>query len=207
MGSRTDPKLYDTPPWCVTALLAHEHFSGDVFDPACGTGSIVKTIKAAGYADYAVEGSDLHDHGFGETGIDFFKITEGQDNIITNPPYGGGLDTEFAIHAAKLCRGKVAILLPLRFLAGGKRIETLHMTYPFARVWILSERPTMYRPGAQVAGGGMIDYAWFVWPALPMRGPSQVRFIEKGFRPGPSYAEQMDMDKAIEIFKSKGGFK
>src|SRR5207244_1529854 len=39
---------YMTPAWVVEALLKKEHIAGQAWEPACGTGNIVKALKTAG---------------------------------------------------------------------------------------------------------------------------------------------------------------
>ena len=79
-------EFYPTPPEATRALLAHESFAGTILEPACGDGSMSRVLAEVG----VVTSSDLHNHGFGTTGVDFIKSnyeTGAFDNVITNPPF------------------------------------------------------------------------------------------------------------------------
>src|SRR4051812_34888845 len=92
----TDPSLcYATPPAVVRQLMLAELFAGDVWEPCCGDGSIARTLAER----YTVHASDLHDHGYGETGRDVFALQHAT-NLVTNPPYG--ILTRFLEHALRI---------------------------------------------------------------------------------------------------------
>lgn len=149
-----------TPPEGTRRLLAVEKFEGNIWEPACGTGDIARELEAAGYDVLA---TDLIDRGHGKGGIDFlldYQTTA--DNIVTNPPYK--FDDEFIWHALNRSRRKVAMLLRLGWITGGRRREFIEKT-PLARVWIFSGRLQMQRGRLPQKGDGktMVDNAWFVW--------------------------------------------
>ena len=73
------PDFYPTPPWATYALMENESFSGDVWECACGDGAMSDVISR--YVP-KVHSSDLYDHGFGETGVDFLKAKSRAANII-----------------------------------------------------------------------------------------------------------------------------
>ena len=56
--------FYPTPPWATRALLAHETFIGNVWEPACGDGAMSRVLADAGLR---VESSDVNDYGFDRT--------------------------------------------------------------------------------------------------------------------------------------------
>jgi biotin carboxyl carrier protein len=60
--------FYPTPPEAIRALLSVEQFDGSIWEPACRDGSISRELTAAGYE---VVSTDISDHGFGASGIDF----------------------------------------------------------------------------------------------------------------------------------------
>src|SRR4249920_1726140 len=81
---------YETPDVAVQALLKTEKLPRDVWEPACGSGNIVRVLRAAGHH---VTATDLYDYGFepnfAKSGIDFLSggfIPMG-GAIVTNPPY------------------------------------------------------------------------------------------------------------------------
>src|SRR5215472_3836795 len=77
---------YFTPEVAVEALLQVETLPEKIWEPACGSGNIVKVLRAHGHTVYA---SDLHDYGCGQPGTDFLTtdaIPPAQA-IVTNPPF------------------------------------------------------------------------------------------------------------------------
>ena len=87
--------FYPTPPWATFALLGNEDFSGEVWECACGDGTMPDVISDFGLP---VISSDRFDHGFGETGHDFLTSTRRASNIITPPFYDAG---NFVAHGLK----------------------------------------------------------------------------------------------------------
>lgn len=77
-------------PEAIRALLARDgariRACGDVWEPACGDGALVREIRGAGIPCVA---SDLIDRGCPDSWLgDFFSIGQSQAGaIITNPPY------------------------------------------------------------------------------------------------------------------------
>lgn len=152
------PDFYPTPPWATFALIDNEKFEGDVWEPACGDGTMSRVIEASGLR---VRSSDLYDRGYGEGGVDFLKSKRRADNIITNPPYNSA--EGFVKAGVKQARRKFALLLRLAFLESANRYNTIFSVTPPSRVWVFSERITFYPAGAEVKGSGTTAYAWFVW--------------------------------------------
>ena len=62
------PDFYPTPRWATAAFIDNEKFHGDVWECACGDGSMSDVILDAGNH---VMSSDLYDRRYGETGHDF----------------------------------------------------------------------------------------------------------------------------------------
>lgn len=149
---------YVEPEWCSLRLFEEESFSGKIYDPCCGFGTIPNAAIKAGLQSY---GSDLVNRGFCGGGTDFLQSTLTADNIVCNPPFN--LAQEFALRALKLAARKVAMIFPVsRLNAARWMLET-----PLKTVWILTPRPSM-PPGHVIAsgqkpGGGTVDYCWAVW--------------------------------------------
>ena len=78
------PDFYPTPRWATFALIDNEKFSSDIWECACGDGTMSKVLKETGCA---VLSSDLYDRGYGEVALDFLTSTRYADNIVTNPPF------------------------------------------------------------------------------------------------------------------------
>ena len=129
------------------------------WEPSCGSGNISTVLTARGYD---VISTDLNDYGFGQTGVDFLQTKkENIDVIITNPPYK--IAEQFVMHALEQAPC-VVMLLRLTFLEGQARGRGMWKQTPLHRVYICSERPSMYKTDHEgTKNGGFVAYAWFVW--------------------------------------------
>jgi hypothetical protein len=78
------PDFFPTPPWATFALIENEKFSGEIWECACGDGTMSRVLAETGQP---VRSTDLYDRGFGESGVDFLTSQSRADNIVTNPPY------------------------------------------------------------------------------------------------------------------------
>lgn len=165
---------YIEPAWCHELLHQVEDFQGEVVDPACGVGTGLKVAADRGHRVLGIDIVDRREHaafGFPLLLGDFAErppIDEA-DNFIGNPPYSYRPDiAEIYIRRCLLrARGKVALLLPVKFLASQGRYDLFTQT-PLTDVRILSSRPSMppgslYVQGLIEAKGGAIDYMWLVW--------------------------------------------
>lgn len=156
--------LYELPPEAVRALLSAEHLPQQIWEPACGPGSIVRVLRATGrdvlatdLVDYGWRGQNCH-------GWDFLSeraLPAHIDAIVTNPPFK--LANEFVAHAIHLCP-KVYMLLRLAFLESTRRSPILDGGH-LARVYVFRNRlPMMHRDGWE---GPKVSnptaFAWFVW--------------------------------------------
>jgi hypothetical protein len=139
------PDFFPTPRWATFALIDNEKFSGEIWECACGDGTMSKVLEETGCA---VLSSDLYDRGYGEVGLDFLTSTRYADNIVTNPPFNCA--EGFVASGVKHARRKFALLLRLAFLEGGNRARTIFSKCPPSRVWVFSERITFYPTGATV---------------------------------------------------------
>lgn len=171
--------LYETPAEAVHALLKVEQLPPCIWEPACGPGSIVRVLRAAGHrvhatdlVDYASPDQDAH-------GRDFLMEREapaGTQAIVTNPPFK--LANEFVAHALDLAP-VVVMLARLAFLEGQRRSTIIDG--PLARVHVFRNRlPMMHRRGqgiveaAKDKATSAIAYAWFVWDRAHS-GPTELR--------------------------------
>ena len=170
------PDFYPTPRWATFALIDNESFQGDIWECACGDGSMSEVLVETGNQ---VKSSDLFDRGYGEIGHDFLKTTRKCQNIITNPPYHSA--EGFMAAALRQAQGKFALLLRLAFLEGGHRAKTIFLPHPPSRVWVFSERITFYPKGDKIAGSGTTAYAWFVWDKNHA-GPTELAWFKPGYK-------------------------
>lgn len=158
--------LYETPAVATEALLRVEKLPEIIWEPACGPGSIVRTLREAGHRVYA---TDLVDYGCpdSESRVDFLMEHNAPTYIgaiVTNPPFK--LANEFVAHGLMLAP-KVVMLLRLAFLEGQGRSQILDSGL-LARVYIFRNRlPMMHRAGrgTKVAktNTSAMAFAWFVW--------------------------------------------
>ena len=173
--ARAASDWYVEPAWCVEALQGVERFTGGCWDPACGGGTIPRTLNGLGVD---CVGSDIVDRGYGSQ-MDFLAVTTralpGLTSIVSNPPYG--IIVPWIEKALSLTTDRVAILARLALLEGRARRDFFTKT-PLARVHVSSRRISM-PPGERMAEmeakGGSIAYAWFVWdhahkPGTPYAG-------------------------------------
>lgn len=168
--------FFPTPAWATFALIDNETFEGDIWECACGNGSMSKVLSETGQR---IESSDLYDRGFGESGIDFLTTRRRATNIITNPPYNAA--EGFVRSGVRSATSKFALLLRLAFLEGANRQRTIFSDCPPSRVWVFSERITFYPEGAVQKGTGTTAYAWFVWDKT---APSQteLKWLKPGYK-------------------------
>lgn len=67
--ARQEHDFHPTPDWVTDCLLRHVAFRGPVWEPCCGNGAIARVVAAHGHEVIA---TDLEDHGFGRSGVDFY---------------------------------------------------------------------------------------------------------------------------------------
>lgn len=164
---------YFTEPWVTRALIAAVNFSPPgkarsetlIWEPACGDGRMAQPLKAAGYT---VVASDIADHGYGETGVDFLSdfmsVNEISPHlvaaIVTNPPFDTvDLFIERALELTRPTKGRVAMLQRHEFDAPRKNHRFFRA--PFAAKLVLHKRPR-WVDGEEKASP-RFPYAWFLW--------------------------------------------
>lgn len=154
------------------ALLEVESFKGSILEPCCGSGAISAILKRE--LDNHVRSQDLHDHGYGTSGIDFLSFEGFQfGNVITNPPYRYA--QEFVERSLDMADNKVAMLLKIQFLEGARRRGMFERT-PLKTVHVFSKRLKIYKEGMESKSSTMMCFAWFVWDHA-YRGPATINWI------------------------------
>lgn len=78
------PDYFPTPAWATFALIDNEKFRGEVWECACGDGSMSRVFETSGHR---VISTDLYERGYGEAGHDFLATRRKATNIVTNPPH------------------------------------------------------------------------------------------------------------------------
>lgn len=174
---RPGSDLYPTEPEYATALFAasaerclawgHPDWRFDLWEPACGDGRLVRMAQHFGLR---VAASDLYDHGFGETGVDFLKTTELRAPVVfTNPPYRKDIDRidlprKFVGHAMRLGAYECWLLCRLGWLESADRFREL-LSFGLAHIWIVDTRKAMWPSGKPPPGKetstAMYNYAWY----------------------------------------------
>lgn len=185
--------LYETPPVAVWALLQHEALPETVWEPACGPGSIVGVLRAAGKRVIA---TDLVDYGCpnSESRRDFLferAAPAGCGCIVTNPPFK---NAEPFVDKARELVPKVAMLLRLAFIESERRRVILDRG-DLARVYVFRNRlPMMHRAGrgTKIAktNSSAMAFAWFVWDRAHS-GPTELRRISWGAEPAATEWDEM----------------
>lgn len=170
------PDFFPTPSWATHALVDNESFQGEIWECACGDGSMSEVLEEAGGR---VISSDLYDRGFGECGHDFLNTKRRAPNIVTNPPYNAA--EGFVRSGLEQANQKFALLLRLAFLEGANRQRTIFSESPPSRVWVFSERITFYPAGAERKGSGTTAYAWFVWDK-DAPGGTELKWFKPGYK-------------------------
>ena len=151
-GKRKKSDFYETPYSMTEQLLEVEKMVGSVLEPARGNGAISRMIGAC-------ESYDL------KTGRNFLKEKRQFNTIITNPPFS--LAQEFILKAKQVATKKIIFLLPLSYLHGKKRYDTIwtDKDFPLARIYVFTRYPllgeTLRQDGKY--NTGMMVYAWYVW--------------------------------------------
>lgn len=149
MGKRKKSDFYETPYSITQQLLEKEQIIGSVLEPACGQGAISSLLHCISY--------DIEK--------DFFTETKQYDVVITNPPFS--LAQEFILKAKQIAKKKIIFFLPLAYLHGKKRYDTIwtDKLFPLARIYVFTRYPMLgekLRKDGKYHTGMMV-YAWYIW--------------------------------------------
>ena len=140
---------YQTPAWVTEALLPHLPACRVIWEPAAGSGKMVRALEAAGYRVHA---TDI------EGGNDFLAgpIERFAGAIVTNPLYARAVDfIERALAAADV----VAMLLRTDFDHAKSR-QHLFQHSACAKKLVLTTRIKWFEDSK---GQPSFNHAWFVW--------------------------------------------
>lgn len=165
LGQRKKSDFYETPYSITEQFLLKGHFDAhqEVLEPACGQGAIVRVLQKLGCSN--ITSYDIEKN--------FLTETVQYDQIITNPPFS--LADEFILKAKEIARDRFAFLLPLSYLHGKRRYDTIwtNKTFPLSRVYVFTRYPMLgdalrddgcYRTG-------MMVYAWYLWEREATHNP------------------------------------
>lgn len=174
---RKESDFYETP-YCLTETFLSADLSWEdlpTLDPCCGKGAIGKVLL-----DEGLSVGNLIEHDIDKDGIDFLSYQNPCPQIISNPPYS--LANEFILHAKEIATERFAFLLPLSYLQGSKRYNTIWKdeTYPLHRVYVFNRFPMMglpLREDGMLEKTGMMALAWYVWENSPKNWP-EIRWLD-----------------------------
>ena len=168
---------YPTPPWVTRALWSHVgEVGGRVWEPAAGEGHMAAALGECPRITQ-IYASDLHP---AETTYmpteDFLADVPGRsmlgiDWIITNPPYA--LGTKFMRRALdRWPRVGVAMLLPINYLSGKERHETIYTDPDWhTSVLIFTQRINMERGVLTRKANSKMCHVWAIWTREPRECP------------------------------------
>jgi hypothetical protein len=147
----------ETPSYALDPLLLHLPWHWHIWEPACGSGRIVRTLRDRGYSAY---GTDiLTDHNF-FTGS---PLLFDWDCIVTNPPYS--IKPEWIARCYALDK-PFALLVPVETIGSGK-VQRM-MERHGAELLLLNRRVNFYMPNKGLDGNGaQFPVLWFCWRILP----------------------------------------
>lgn len=158
-GERAEHDYYATDPVAATLLIQEENLSG-VWECACGDGALAEVFDSIRVLNRA---TDLIDHGYGKSGIDFLQEQGTYDgDIVTNPPYKHAED--FIRKAYELIPDgrKVCMFLKLTFLESKAR-KKLFKEIPLKTLYVSSSRINCYRNNDRSFKSSAIAFGWYVW--------------------------------------------
>ena len=173
---RQPNNFYATHPSCTSDILREEYFCRDILEPFCGVGTMSEVIKQSGHN---VVSYDIVDRGYGLVG-DFFQtdFPKHKFDIITNPPYDNVI--EIILKCLDICKDKVALLMPFRYLSSASRYNEVYKQYPPKCVYVYQERICIAKNADfktySDAGANMEIYAWYVWEK-GYKGATELRWI------------------------------
>lgn len=145
-----------------------------ICEPCCGAGHLSEVLKKHGYE---VKSYDLHDHGYGETGIDFLTSDVKAECFLTNPPYKYALSFVKKALENVLPNGYVIMFLKIQFLEGKERYKFFQNNPP-KFVYVNSSRQYCAKNADfDMHSSSAVCYVWFVWQK-GFSGESIIRWIE-----------------------------
>lgn len=165
---RSETDFYPTPPLVTKALIDFLQIpkGNHIWECACGEGDMAQILIDAGYY---VHSTDLHNTGFGQSGIDFLKTEfDFCDWIITNPPFKY---SEAFIEKCIKSGKPFALLLKSQYWHASKRTKLFQKHKP-KYILPLSWRPDFNFKKREL---GLLDKKaappmeclWVVWDSTP----------------------------------------
>lgn len=166
---------YSTSPLAITLLDKYNLLDKDVpyWETAVGGGSLSKELKRLGYN--VTKETDLYDRGYGDSGVDFFKVNEVfQGNTITNPPYS--LINDWIKHSLKVTSNKVYLFCRIQTLETVKRYDIFKENPP-KYVCPFVKRVKCYKNGIVKDYSSAVCYSWFIWDNKADNEDTKVKWL------------------------------
>lgn len=146
---RKERDAYETPEWVTQALLPHLPPSLTIWEPAAGSGKMLRVLSAAGHN---VVGTDIIE------GVDFLMTDRPPCSaIITNPPYA--LAQKF-IERAVSFTPLVAMLLRTDYDHAKTRQHLFGHCPMFAKKLVLTKRIVWFESEKAAPS---FNHAWYIW--------------------------------------------
>jgi hypothetical protein len=142
---------YATPAWVIEALLSVEIFEDPIWEPAPGTGHMVRALEAGGHRVIWNE-------------LDFLTYDgTPMPSIISNPPFRlAAIFCRRALEITEPVNGKVAMLLPLAYDTALSRVDLFRDHPAFHKKYIITQR-IRWANLPQKAAGPSQNHAWYCW--------------------------------------------
>lgn len=152
--------FYPTPEWVTDALRPHLPKLDYIWEPACGSGEMVRALERTGAS---VLRTDI------SSGNDFLMFTppthERLEAIITNPPYD--LAEEFCERALQMmepARGLVAMLLRTDFDHAKSRAHLFRDCPAFSKKLVLMKRIVWFvEADGKPKASPSFNHAFYIW--------------------------------------------
>lgn len=166
-SKRVANDFYETPSWCVEAIMPHLPLGGSVLDPCAGKGAILRACADRFDCRMAIEINKDFEHELSVLVANEFDLTIDNatslnfwpkcDVVLMNPPFSKAEPfVRMALGEQAQYQGITCALLRLSFLASAKRRDFMRANPP--DVYVLSKRPSFNGLGTDSC-----DYAWLVW--------------------------------------------
>lgn len=170
-GKRKKSDFYETPYSLTQQFLDATQWNkaASTLEPACGDDAIVKVLSKNNFTNttaYDIE-------------VNFLTETNKYEQIITNPPFS--LAKQF-IFKSKEISEKFALLLPLSYLHGKERFDTVYSDreFPLDSVYVFTRYPMLgdkLREDGKY-NTGMMVYAWFLWDKNSENQEPVIRWLD-----------------------------
>lgn len=150
---------------------------GDIWEPACGDGAISKVLMQTG--GRKIISTDLANHNFGRSGVDFLKAKKVRGNsIITNPPFSC---FDKFVHKALEFGVPFAFLYSLPGIASSQaRYRAIFGPKPPNLMLVVTDKMKI-RFFSGVTTTSMFNHVWLIWDKrIKCSGETKTYFVLGG---------------------------